>query len=97
MSKIKMNKAIPCSSLNLDRSIQNHHPYRSYPFSFVDQNPLVKIDCKVRLHLKSAWPFAYSVSLVPATYPFTCAVACATNLAAVSAGVSDAPSALVVE
>ena len=50
----KMNKAIPCSSLSLDRSIQSHHPYQSYPFSFVDQNPLVKIDYKVRLHLKSA-------------------------------------------
>ena len=58
----KMNKAIPCSSLSLDKSIQNHHPYQSYPFSFVDQNPQVTIDCKVRLHLKSAWPFAYLIS-----------------------------------
>lgn len=57
-----MNKAIPCSSLSLDRSIQNHHPYQSYPFSSVDQNPQVKIDYKVRLHLKSAWPFAYLIS-----------------------------------
>lgn len=60
--KPKTNKAIPCSSLSLDRSIQSHHPYQSYPFSFVDQNLQVTIDCKVRLHLKNAWPFAYSVS-----------------------------------